>query len=73
MIGIITKRNKDKTFDDVGMSNRYLTRGITVRSIAKTISEEWIKEGVRVELFYDDRLHLAPFNTIYYNCPDLTT
>jgi hypothetical protein len=73
MIGIITKRNKDGSFDEVGMSNRYLTNGASIRSITKTIGEDWIKDGVRIELFYDGKLYSEPFNVLYYNCPDMTT
>jgi hypothetical protein len=71
MIGIITKRNNNGTFDEVGMKNRYLTRGTSIRSITKNINEDWIKDGVRVEFFFDDSLYNNPFKVAYYNCPDI--
>ena len=48
---IVTRKNKDGSFDNVGINNRYLTSKYKTLSglIRHGISEQWKKNGFRVQ------------------------
>ena len=56
---IVTRKNKDGSFDNVGMNNRYLTSGYKTLSglIRYGISEQWKKNGFRVQDINDKVLY----------------
>lgn len=56
---IITRKNSDGSFDNVGMNNRFLTsRYKTLNGLIKYgISENWKKSGFRVQDMNDNVLY----------------
>lgn len=62
---IVTRQNKDGTYDEVGMNNRIIVKGKSNSSIRK--EAEKYKNGslCRVELFYDSKFYKDPFHRFY--------
>ena len=56
---IVTRKNKDGSFDNVGMNNRYLTSEYKTLSglIRYGISEQWKQNGFRVQDINDKVLY----------------
>lgn len=56
---IVTRKNKDGSFDNVGMNNRYLTSKYKTLSglIRYGISEQWKRDGFRVQDINDKVLY----------------
>lgn len=56
---IVTRKNKDSSFDNVGMNNRYLTSEYKTLSglIRYGISEQWKRDGFRVQDINDNVLY----------------
>ena len=56
---IVTRKNKDGSFDNVGMNNRYLTSKYKTLSglIRNGISEQWKQNGFRVQDINDKVLY----------------
>ena len=56
---IVTRKNKDGSFDNVGMNNRYLTSEYRTLSglIRYGISEQWKQNGFRVQDINDKVLY----------------
>ena len=56
---IVTRKNKDGSFDNVGMNNRYLTSEYRTLSglIRYGISEQWKQYGFRVQDINDKVLY----------------
>lgn len=56
---IVTRKNKEGSFDNVGMNNRYLTSKYKTLSglIRYGISEQWKRDGFRVQDINDKVLY----------------
>lgn len=56
---IVTRKNKDGSFDNVGMNNRYLTSEYKTLSglIRYGICEQWKQNGFRVQDINDKVLY----------------
>ena len=56
---IVTRKNSDGSFDDVGMNNRYLTSHYkTLNGLLRYgISEQWKTAGFRVQDMNDRVIH----------------
>ena len=56
---IVTRKNKDGSFDNVGMNNRYLTSEYKTLSglIRHGISKQWKQTGFRVQDINDKVLY----------------
>ena len=64
---IVTRKNKDGTFDQVGMNNRFLTSNYkTLKGLLKYgISDQWKQTGFKVESFID--VYSDPLNVYFFN------
>ena len=67
MKAIITRKNQDGSYDNVGMRNRFLANHYkTVKSLMRYgISENWRSRGVRVEIFNYNLYQEKPDKIIY--------
>ena len=64
MIAIITKQNTDKSYDNVGMNNRYLIRSNKLNTVLKNAPL-----NARIELFTEHNFYTSePFKTIIKKC-----
>jgi hypothetical protein len=64
MTAIVTRKNSDGSYDEVGMSNRSVVRGSHSNILKK--AKEYAKGPHRVELFHGDRIgHGAPHKVIH--------
>lgn len=54
---IITKQNKDGTYDDVGMRNRTLINATSITGIRRKATKLWVGDKKRVEIFHDDQFY----------------
>jgi hypothetical protein len=66
LFAIVTRKNSDGSFDNVGMNNRFVVRGLkTKRGILKRIPDNYKQSGCRVELFRQGSLYDKPFEVLY--------
>jgi hypothetical protein len=64
MTAIVTRKNSDGSYDEVGMSNKSVVRGSHSNILKK--AKEYAKGPHRVELFHGDRIgHGAPHKVIH--------
>jgi hypothetical protein len=64
MTAIVTRKNSDGSYDEVGMSKRTVVRGSHSNILKK--AKEYAKGPHRVELFHGDRIgHAAPHKVIH--------
>lgn len=68
---IVTRKNKDGTFDQVGMNNRILTRNYkTLKGLLKYgISDQWKQTGFKVERFIN--VYGNPLNVYFFNAGEI--
>jgi hypothetical protein len=61
---IVTRKNSDDSFDNVGMNNRYLTSSYKTLAglIRYGVSEQWKIAGFRVQDMNDRVLYQSPEN-----------
>lgn len=64
---IVTRKNADGTFDDVGMNNRFVTQGYSsLRTMLRYgVPAAWRSAGIRVEVFPADRIYGQPIGVHY--------
>lgn len=61
---IVTRKNSDNSFDDVGMNNRYLTSSYKTLAglIRYGVSGQWKIAGFRVQDMNDRVIYQSPEN-----------
>jgi hypothetical protein len=54
MKAIVTRKNEDGTYDEVGMNNKFLTSQYKTVSglIRHGIPKHWKDRGIKIEIFY---------------------
>lgn len=63
---IVTRKNADGTFDDVGMLNRFVASYASLRTLLRHgVPASWRSAGIRVEVFSDTRFYGDPINVHY--------
>lgn len=60
---IVTRKNKDGSYDEVGTSNRTVVQG--THSVVKRKAREWAKGAHRIELHYPSKFYKEPHKTIH--------
>jgi hypothetical protein len=64
---ICTRQNKDKTYDEVGMNNRYLTSKYTTTNgfLRHGIRTDYFGNNIRLEVWYGDNIYREPDKVLY--------
>tara|TARA_R110000868_G_scaffold411127_1_gene701891 strand:+ start:460 stop:672 length:213 start_codon:yes stop_codon:yes gene_type:complete len=64
---ICTRQNKDNTYDEVGMNNRFLTSKYTTTNgfIRHGIPSNYYGNTLRLEVWYGDSIYRAPDKTMH--------
>jgi hypothetical protein len=64
---ICTRQNKDKSYDQVGMNNRFLTsKYTTTRNFLRYgLPAHFYGNTLKLEVFYGDNIYRAPDKTMY--------
>ena len=63
---LVTKKNKDGSFDEVGGRNRTLYGDLkTVKGAARRARKLWPNAGLRIEAFSAERFYGEPSQTIF--------
>ena len=63
---LITRQNKDGSFDEVGMTNRTLYSDLkTINGAARRARKLWPNAGLRIEAFSAERFYGEPSQTVF--------
>ena len=64
---ICTRQNKDKTYDEVGMNNRYLTSKYTTTNgfLRHGIRTDYFGNNIRLEVWFGDNIYREPDKVLY--------
>lgn len=64
---ICTRQNKDKTYDEVGMNNAFLTSKYTTTNgfLRYGIPTHFYGNNLRLEVWYGDNIYRAPDKVLY--------
>jgi hypothetical protein len=64
---ICTRQNKDKTYDEVGMNNRYLTSKYTTTNgfLRHGIRTEFYGNNIRLEVWYGNNIYRDPDKVLF--------
>jgi hypothetical protein len=65
---IVTRKNADGTFDEVGMNNRFVdSRYASLRTLLRYgVPAAWRTAGIRVEVFQSERFYGSPVSTHFF-------
>jgi hypothetical protein len=64
---ICTRQNEDKTYDEVGMNNRFLTSKYTTTNgfLRYGIPTHFYGNDIRLEVWFGDNIYRAPDKVLY--------
>lgn len=64
---ICTRQNEDKTYDEVGMNNRFLTSEYTTTNgfLRYGIPTHFYGNDIRLEVWFGDNIYRAPDKVLY--------
>jgi hypothetical protein len=62
---IVTRQNKDGTFDEVGMNNRTIVQAKGRNHILKTAREYGSGRKCRIEMFFCNGFYGNPFEIVF--------
>ena len=63
---LITRQNKDGSFDEVGMTNRTIYSDLkTINGAARRARKLWPNVGLRIEAFSNERFYGEPSQTVF--------
>jgi len=65
---LVTRKNADGTFDEIGMTNRFVAgRYSSLRTLLRYgVSAAWRTAGIRVEVFQSERFYGSPVSTHFF-------
>ena len=63
---LVTRQNKDGSFDEVGMTNRTLYSDLkTIKGAARRARKLWPNADLRIEVFAAERFYGEPLQTVF--------